>query len=94
MQPPSQFFPILRTPYVHGAVGLLMAAAGMVEAIQPFLDDIKGNEMDVGAHHGVLLYGVYIFLRSFGESVNGLKDAREGLEAATAAVGAGHGEPK
>jgi hypothetical protein len=84
---------VTRNPRLQAFVGLVMAATGAAEAIAPFVDEIEGNELKVGAHHGVLVYGVYMFLRSLGEVLSGVKDVREGLEKHRAATHA-EGEVK
>lgn len=87
MQLRSRFLNALQRPFVHGVMGLVMAAAGLAEAISPFVDEIQGNEATIGAEHGALIYGLYVLLRSIGEGITGVRDTREGIRyAATAAM--------
>lgn len=68
-------------------MGLIMAAAGLAETISPFVDEIQGNEATIGAHHGAVIYGLYVLLRSIGEGMSGVRDVHEGIHTvATAAV--------
>lgn len=76
----SRLVELLRHPWCSALMGLLLIATGLGEVLEPFMDDIQGNEAQFGAHHGVTLFGLYTLLQSVGSLLSGVKDMREGAE--------------
>jgi hypothetical protein len=72
---------LVHHPFFTACMGLLLVASGVGEVLEPFMDDIQGNEAQLGAHHGVTLFGVYTLLQAIGAFLSGAEDIEKGAHA-------------
>jgi hypothetical protein len=71
---------LLHHPWTHAVMGVMLVLSGIGEVLEPFMDSVEGNEMNVGAHHGVTLFGLYSVLQALTKLTDGVKDMSEGVE--------------
>jgi len=58
-------------PYVNLAVAMLLFASGLVEGWDSLQDEIAS--LNIKAHHGVMLYGLFSAMKSVPDIVLGLE---------------------
>ena len=62
----------------HLFLGLIVLASGFIEVKDTFADDISSGTLRSG--HGIVLIGVFHFLKAIGEFVDSLDRLKEGLD--------------
>ena len=65
-------------PFTNLCVGLLLFASGFVEAYGSLYTDFR--EMNIGAHHGLMLFGVMNILASIPDIIEGIGSGVRYLE--------------
>lgn len=68
---------IMRSAWTSALMG-----SGLSEVVEPFMDEIPGNEAELGAHHGITLFGLYTLLHALSGHVRspGDRGGRADLE--------------
>ena len=68
-------------PVTNLCAGLLLFVSGFVEAYGSFYDDLK--EMNIGAHHGMMLFGAMSVLASIPDIIEGVRTGARYIEQRT-----------
>ena len=66
---------ILDDPYVNIFIAIVLVYSSVAEGWEEFTHGL--TEFDIGVHHGVLLYGVAMFLRGLVEAAESTVRAHE-----------------
>ena len=69
---------IVENPYLNIAVGLIFLATGIAEVAREIIE--VEEEVNVGAHHGVVIFAILHLLRSLPELFEGLEYLQKGGE--------------
>jgi len=69
----SALIRFVRHPYTRLFVGVALALSGIAEIIAEFGQDAAA--WDLGAHHGVAVFGIYKMLGATGDILDGLEVA-------------------
>ena len=64
--------------YLGGTAGVILFVTGFAEAYQSFSSDVA--HMQIGAHHGVLILGVFSMVSSVPDLIEGVGSSVEYLE--------------
>jgi hypothetical protein len=70
---------VLHHPWTQALMGLLIVLSGIGEVLEPFMDNVAGNETTIGSQHGVILFGIYTLLQALTRLTDGVKEVAEGL---------------
>ncbi len=68
----------LDSPYVHLGIGVILLLTSLSEAWETLGEDLKGFQL--GAHHGLGLFGIFYVLKSLVEVLERLVEASEAAE--------------
>jgi hypothetical protein len=63
---------ILKNPYTSLAIGFILLMCGILEGIETMFEDIIG--MEIGAHHGVIVFAVAQIMLAFVHILDGIED--------------------
>ena len=69
---------VAHNPYLNVVVGFLLLATGLAEAGETLFEDMAN--LDVGAHHGVMIFGLIHAFKSLPAIVLGIELAHEHRE--------------
>ena len=69
---------VAHNPYLNVVVGILLLVTGLAEAGETIADDL--NNLDFGAHHGVMIFGLIHAFKSLPAIVLGIEMAHEHKE--------------
>ena len=61
---------VVENPYLNAGVGLVLFLTGIIEAGDALFDDVA--KLNVGAHHGVIVFGVVHMFKSLPAILIGL----------------------
>ena len=71
-------FYIAGNKWSHLFLGIIVLVSGVIEVKDTFVDDFSTGTLRAG--HGVVLIGVFHFLKALGEFVDSLDYIKEGLD--------------
>lgn len=66
---------VVKHPIINIVMAIILVATSLAEGWETFLDDLV--KFDAGVHHGVLLFGFVMLLRSIIEALEAVKRAHD-----------------
>jgi len=83
---------MFRSPHVHFGVGVVVAVTSAVEVVEE-IDILAGGDLAVGAHHGMLVFGIAQALNALGHMLESAEKAHHAGRRLHASTARGDGGP-
>ncbi len=65
---------MFRSPHIHLGVGIVVAVTSAVEVVEE-IEILAGGDLAIGAHHGMLIFGVAKALNALGHMLESADNA-------------------